>query len=102
MKWERTGKEIMVTIFTLFVNCTGFPQQAMTNELHPGITLDERGDLKIVPSSASSPGDFDFLVGTHHVHHRKLKSRLSGNHEWVDFEGSHTMSKLLRGKGNME
>ena len=31
--------------------------------------------------------DFDFYMGTWQVHHRRLKERLCGSHEWQEFEG---------------
>ena len=32
--------------------------------------------------------DFDFLIGDWRVHHRRLKERLAGNHDWIEFEGT--------------
>ena len=46
--------------------------------------------------------DFDFLVGSWHVQHRRLKERLTGNTEWVPFDGTCTMQKLLDGQGNVD
>ncbi|GLQ46673.1 hypothetical protein GCM10007862_17240 [Dyella lipolytica] len=41
--------------------------------------------------------DFDFLVGTWHGHHRKLKARLAGSHEWIEFDGTLDVRKLMDG-----
>jgi hypothetical protein len=30
--------------------------------------------------------DFDFLIGAWKVHHRRLKERLKGSTQWVEFE----------------
>jgi hypothetical protein len=54
------------------------------------------------PSASSSASDFDFLLGTHRVHHRKLKKRLAQCEEWIEFEGTHSMESLLGGIGNLE
>jgi len=61
------------------------------------------------PSSAAPAGnaagavhDFDFLVGHWRSHHRKLKERLADNHEWVEFDGTLEMHKLMDGYGNVD
>jgi hypothetical protein len=59
-------------------------------------------DLKIVPSKTSSQNDFDFLIGRHRVHHKKLKTRLNRCIEWIEFVGSQEMRPLLTGKGNVD
>jgi hypothetical protein len=46
--------------------------------------------------------DFDFLVGTWHIHHRRLKERLAGSHDWEEFEGTSTAWPLLGGAGNVD
>lgn len=46
--------------------------------------------------------DFDFLVGSWRVHHRRLKERLANNHEWIEFEGTVTSQKILGGLGNID
>jgi hypothetical protein len=65
-------------------------------------TLTSNGELIIRPSSTSSAADFNFLVGKHRVHHKKLKSRLNNCIEWIEFEGTHTQEMLLNGIGNLE
>lgn len=46
--------------------------------------------------------DFDFLVGKWKVHHWRLKERLAGNHEWVEFDGTSRFWKTLDGRGNSD
>src|SRR4029453_15955801 len=46
--------------------------------------------------------DFDFLIGNWRVHHRRLKERLTGNHDWLEVEGRCVMQKILGGAGNMD
>ena len=51
---------------------------------------------------ATGVNEFDFLIGSWRVHHRRLKERLAGNHEWIEFEGTCVMQKILGGAGNMD
>ena len=46
--------------------------------------------------------DFDFLAGAWRVHHRKLKDRLAGSREWVEFEGTCVMRPLMGGMSNVD
>jgi hypothetical protein len=46
--------------------------------------------------------DFDFLIGTWKVHHRRLKERLVGCTEWEEFIGDTVDRKILNGVGNMD
>jgi hypothetical protein len=46
--------------------------------------------------------DFDFLIGDWRVHHRRLKERLAGSHDWVEFEGTCRMRPLMNGYGNVD
>ena len=46
--------------------------------------------------------DFDFLAGSWRVHHRRLKARLAGSHEWIEFDGTCVMRPLLDGLGNVD
>ena len=56
-------------------------------------------NLKHLPAGAR---DFDFAMGEWHVQHRRLRSRLSGCTEWVEFEGFSSTRKILGGYGNVE
>ena len=53
-------------------------------------------------NAKSSASDFDFLIGSWHVHHRRLRERLVGSSEWVAFEGTTKAQKILGGMGNMD
>jgi hypothetical protein len=55
-----------------------------------------------MPSETSGVYDFDFLVGRWKVHHRRLKERLAGSKDWVEFEGTSEARKILGGCGNMD
>ena len=46
--------------------------------------------------------DFDFLIGSWKIHHRRLKQRLKGCTEWEEFEGTGEVRPILGGLGNMD
>ena len=56
------------------------------------------------PTGSAVPGlhDFDFLVGRWQVHHRKLKERLAGSHDWIDFEGTLSSQPLMGRYSNVD
>jgi hypothetical protein len=49
-----------------------------------------------------TPSDFDFEVGDWTVRHRRLKERLAGCDEWIEFDGVSSTRKVLGGYGNVE
>jgi hypothetical protein len=50
----------------------------------------------------SSACDFDFFIGSWRVAHRRLKDRLVGCNEWVEFGGTTVVQKVLGGMGNLD
>ena len=46
--------------------------------------------------------DFDFLIGSWKVGHRRLRSRLAGDDRWDAFEGTMVAHLILRGQGNFD
>ena len=64
--------------------------------------LSGNGPLNIVPSPTSSKNDFDFFTGNWIIHNRKLKTRLNNCTEWIEFDASQEMSKILNGTGNID
>jgi len=46
--------------------------------------------------------DFDFLMGSWKVHHKRLRERLKGSTLWEEFEGTCTARKILGGLGNVD
>ena len=46
--------------------------------------------------------DFDLRVGRWTAHHRRLKERLAGSTEWVEFEGTQTFWKAMDGYANVD
>ncbi len=50
----------------------------------------------------SGASDFDFLHREWKVRHRKLRTRLAGADDWVEFDGTSTTRPILGGAGNVE
>ena len=48
------------------------------------------------------PHDFDFLVGSWRVAHRRLKERLAGNDQWEEFDGTSTLWLSMGGFGTFD
>jgi hypothetical protein len=46
--------------------------------------------------------DFDFLIGSWKIQHRRLTERLKGCTEWEEFEGTCEVRAILGGLGNMD
>jgi hypothetical protein len=46
--------------------------------------------------------DFDFLVGSWKFHLKRLKQRLAGSTEWVEFDGTTVCRKVLNGRAEVE
>ncbi|MGH9530602.1 MAG: hypothetical protein ACRD2S_11875 [Terriglobales bacterium] len=53
-------------------------------------------------ASVSSEHDFDFLVGSWAVQHRRLKHRLTHSSEWETFGGTCKTGLLLGGRGDVD
>ena len=56
----------------------------------------------INPSTPTGAADFDFVIGVWTVQHRRLKERLAGCTEWIEFNGTSSTQKILDGHGNVE
>lgn len=46
--------------------------------------------------------DFDFFMGSWHVHNRRLRKRLAGSDEWDEFTARSVARPLLDGLGNQD
>ena len=68
----------------------------------PTIDIDAQGNLIINASTASSKEDFDFYVGKWQLYNKKLKTRLNNCTEWIEFESTQEMYKILNGLGNID
>jgi hypothetical protein len=68
----------------------------------PKLIFDESGEIFISPSPTSSKDDFDFFAGKWKLRNRKLVSRLCDCREWIEFESTQEMYKVLNGLGNID
>ncbi len=68
----------------------------------PALNFDDKGNLIIAASQTSSKNDFDFFEGKWNLQNKKLKSRLTGCDEWIEFESTQEMYKVLNGAGNID
>jgi len=68
----------------------------------PQIQFEAAGQLVITPSPSSSKHDFDFFEGKWNLHNKKLRSRLNNCTEWIEFESTQEMHKILNGMGNTD
>jgi hypothetical protein len=50
----------------------------------------------------STARDFDFLMGSWHVHNRRLRRRLAGSEKWEEFAATSVARPILDGRGNEE
>lgn len=55
-----------------------------------------------VPASPGGGAGFDFLLGEWRVRHRKLRERLAGSNDWIEFPGSLVVRPILGGLGNVD
>ena len=89
-------------ITTIFCPSPIFAQPKKANSIFGELKFTATGELDIQASATSSQNDFDFLVGKWILKDKKLKSRLTNSNEWIEFESTVEMRKLLNGIGNMD
>jgi hypothetical protein len=58
--------------------------------------------MPLDPDRFAESHDFDFLMGAWRVHHRKLKSRLSGCTEWIESDGTSVARPMMGGLANVD
>ncbi len=73
-----------------------FPLVAKAVKVNPDRTLE------IESSTTSSERDYDFLIGSHSVAHRKLAAPLKKSEECIGLSGNKTTERLLDGIANIE
>src|SRR5215212_1787900 len=63
-----------------------------------------RGASTLERPMTSDPAthDFDLFFGSWHVKHRRIKERLAGSSEWIEFDGTSEMQPVLGGCANMD
>jgi len=55
---------------------------------------------KLLKPNLSGLHDFDLRAGEWLCHHRRLKERLAGSHEWQEFDGTQSFRLLMDGFAN--
>jgi len=68
----------------------------------PELSFDKNARLIIKASPSSSKHDFDFFEGKWNLHNKKLKTRLENCSEWIEFESTSEMYRVLNGIGNID
>ena len=68
----------------------------------PAVNFDANNNLVIKASSTSSNNDFDFLIGTWKMYHRRLNKRLENCKEWTEFESTDSNYSILSDKADMD
>ncbi len=68
----------------------------------PELHFDANGELLTEASPTSSKDDFDFFQGKFKLKNKKLKSVFTNCTEWVEFESTQEMYKVLHGLGNID
>ena len=97
--------KILSVCFLIFISPFTMKGQPPVPSETTGMTnasVNEKGELKIVPAAKSSEKDFDFFYGSWKVNGKKLKSRLHHSNEWVSFTATLNCSEMMGGYANIE
>jgi hypothetical protein len=92
MKTSRRGRSLVVATAVCQILVFGTLLSAQPEQIRKG---EEKKDMRGVK-------DFDFFTGEWRVHHRRLNERLANSHEWIEFDGTCAVRKILGGLGNMD
>ena len=76
------------------------PLTSQIQQKTPGSNFEQRKEAE--QNNMSGLYDFDLLIESWRVHHRRLKERLAHNNEWEEFAGACRAQKILGGQGNMD
>jgi hypothetical protein len=66
-----------------------------------GVALAQHAAVPSAAALADGQHDFDFELGNWKAHVRRLGHRLSGGHDWEDFNGTVVTKPFMDGKGNL-
>ncbi len=100
MKKPINGSTLIIVLITLLSPVAMQAQSIIKKEGLVNASIDANGKLIITPSKTSSQHDFDFFEGKWKIHNKRLKARLSGNREWLEYDGANDNKKILRGIGH--
>lgn len=95
-------RNLSLQVIAAFYFSSLFGQVKIEHSEIPVLKFTTAGEIEIQASATSSQSDFDFLVGEWKLKDKKLKSRLNNSNEWIEFESTVEMRKLLNGLGNMD
>ncbi len=62
----------------------------------------DAGKPAAAPAPRDGQHDFDFELGSWKIHLKRLKDRLAGSHEWVEFDGTSVTRKVWSGRAQLE
>ncbi len=84
-------------------NCREFLLVSALLALFPVAGLGQDADAagERVPAARDGQHDFDFEIGTWHTSLRRRLHPLTGSSEWVEYEGSTVVRKVLDGRANL-
>jgi hypothetical protein len=99
---QKLKMKVPLLMIITYVICAGSVFGQAKNTAPGELKFTATGDLDIQASATSSQNDFDFLAGSWVLKDKKLKSRLTNSNEWIEFESTVEMHKLLHGIGNMD
>lgn len=87
--------------YSRYMIAAGLMAAALTSPTRVAASADSPRPAPAAPDH-SGLHDFDFLVGNWSVHHYRLKDRLAGSHEWVEFDGTSTLRLTMGGWGTVD
>lgn len=88
-----TRPPVAIALLSLML---GLPGTSLAQTSHE---LSRKSPAEAAPSGAH---DFDFLMGHWRSKHCKLKERLAGSNEWIEFNGTLYAQKLMNGYANVD
>ncbi|CAL2084386.1 hypothetical protein [Tenacibaculum sp. 190524A02b] len=68
----------------------------------PNVLFDNNNELIIKASTTSSKDDFDFFQGKFVLKNKKRKEIFNNCNEWITFDSTQEMYKILHGLGNID
>jgi len=75
-------------------------QSIITRENLVNASINQDNQLIVTPSKGSSQHDFNFFLGNWSIHNKRLKSRLNGCTEWLEYDGTNEDKKIIDGIGH--
>ena len=67
----------------------------------PGLANSSSATHNVTNQKRDGQHDFDFEIGTWNTHLRRRLRPLTGSNDWVEYEGTSVVRKVLNGKANL-